>query len=137
MAEPELIPTAIEEFLRVYAPVTMAREVVRGHDARRPDRCTPASGCCCPSRPATATRRCSRTPSEVHIDRQHNRHCRLRLGIHRCLGSNLARMELRVASRSGWRAFPDFSWSRALTVEWNGGQVRGPRSLPLELGPRP
>ena len=35
VAEPELIPTAVEEFLRAYAPVTMAREVVKEDDDRR------------------------------------------------------------------------------------------------------
>ena len=89
------------------------------------------SGCCCPSPPATATRRRSRRPNEVIIDRQVNRHAAFGLGIHRCLGSNLARMELRVALEEWLAAIPSFRLADGADVEWNGGQVRGPRSIPV------
>ena len=46
---------------------------------------------------------------EVIIDRTENRHAAFGLGIHRCLGSNLARMELRIASRPGSSATPTSS----------------------------
>ena len=42
------------------------------------------------------------------IDRAVNRHCAFGLGIHRCLGSNLARMELRVALEAWLARIPDF-----------------------------
>eukprot|EP01041_Mallomonas_annulata_P024053 gene24053-44695_t len=94
--EPELWPTAIEEFLRAYAPVTMARMVAQDHDFNG-----------CPMKkdewvllpfpaanldPAEFDR-----ADEVLIDREVNRHAAFGLGIHRCLGSNLARLELRIA----------------------------------------
>ena len=74
---------------------------------------------------------------DVVIDRAVNRHCSFGLGIHRCLGSNLARMELRVAMECWLARIPDFSLVEGASVEWNGGQVRGPRAVPLELGTRP
>ena len=96
VAEPELMPTAIEELLRAYAPVTMARMVAEDHDFHG-----------CPMKddewvllPFPAA---NRDPAlfdradEVVIDRLENRHAAFGLGIHRCLGSNLARLELRVA----------------------------------------
>jgi cytochrome P450 len=73
-------------------------------------------------------------PEEVVIDRQHNRHAAFGLGIHRCLGSNLARMELLVAVEEWLAAFPVFSLEEGARVAWNGGQVRGPRSIPVVLG---
>ena len=47
-------------------------------------------------------------PEEFRIDRAQNRHVAFGLGIHRCLGSNLARLDMTVRSRSGCAAFPDY-----------------------------
>ena len=96
VAEPGLLPTAVEEFLRAYAPVTMARLVKedmhwRGVDMKADDWILlsfPAAN----RDPAQFDR-----AGEVVIDREVNRHAAFGLGIHRCVGSHLARMELRVA----------------------------------------
>ncbi|MBO0837864.1 MAG: cytochrome P450, partial [Actinobacteria bacterium] len=96
VAEPELLPTAVEEFLRAYAPVTMARLVK--HDMTWHGVDMKAEDWILLSFPAA-----NRDPAqfdragEVVIDRENNRHAAFGLGIHRCLGSHLARMELRVA----------------------------------------
>ena len=71
---------------------------------------------------------------EVVIDRAENRHAAFGLGIHRCAGSNLARMELRVALAVWLERFPDFALDDPAAVRWSGGQVRGPRTLPLRIG---
>ena len=63
-----------------------------------------------------------------------NRHAAFGLGIHRCVGSNLARMELRVALEVWLERFPDFTLADPDAVRWSGGQVRGPRVLPLRVG---
>ena len=105
--EPELMPVAIEEFLRAYAPVTMARLVAKDHDFHG-----------CPMKaddwvllpfPA-ANRDPAEFPDadEVIVDRLENRHAAFGLGIHRCLGSNLARLEVRVAVEEFLARFPDF-----------------------------
>ena len=70
---------------------------------------------------------------EFVMDRQRNRHTAFGLGIHRCIGSNLARMELRVALEEWMAAFPDFELADPDTVTWSTGQVRGPRQLPLRF----
>ena len=67
------------------------------------------------------------------IDRVRNRHSAFGLGIHRCLGSNLARMEMTVAIGEWMRAFPDFELADAAAVRWSTGQVRGPRQLPVRI----
>ena len=132
VAEPELIPTAIEELLRAYSPVTMARIAVGD---------TEIAGC-----PVHAGDRvllsfpaANRDPAaferadEVVIDRQVNRHVAFGVGIHRCAGSNLARMELRVAVETWLRRIPEFRLADAGDVTWAGGQVRGPRSVPVQF----
>ena len=132
VAEPELMPVAIEEFLRAYAPVTMAREVVKE---------TVVGGC--PMRPGnmvllsfpSANRDPAMfpEPDRVIIDRAENRHAAFGLGIHRCVGSNLARLEMTVAIRTFLRRIPVFEV--AGPVRWSEGTVRGPRALPLRFGP--
>lgn len=133
VAEPGLLPTAMEEFLRVYAPVTMARLVRddmhwRGVDMKADDWILlsfPAAN----RDPAQFDR-----PGEVVIDREVNRHAAFGLGIHRCLGSHLARMELRVALEVWLERVPSFTLDDPAAVTWSSGQIRGPRSLPLRIG---
>ena len=61
------------------------------------------------------------------LDREHNRHVAFGSGIHRCAGSNLARLELRVALQTWLQRIPDFELLDPAAVTWAGGQVRGPR----------
>jgi cytochrome P450 len=131
-AEPELWPTAVEEFLRAYAPVTMARVVAEDHDFNG-----------CPMKkdewvllpfpaanldPAEFDR-----ADEVLIDREVNRHAAFGLGIHRCLGSNLARLEVRIAVETFVERFPAFELADPAAVRWSVGQIRGPRELPIKV----
>lgn len=132
VAEPELMPTAIEELLRAYAPVTMARVVAKDTTIGE-----------CPVKegdwvllPFPAA---NRDPQEfedadkVIIDREFNRHAAFGLGIHRCLGSNLARLELRVAVEEFVKRYPRFELADKSAVTWSVGQVRGPRKLPVRV----
>ncbi len=123
---------AVEEVLRFYSPVTMARQVVAD---------TEVSGCpvhqgdqILLTFPAA-----NRDPEmfehadEFVIDRAANRHSAFGLGIHRCLGSNLARMEMLVAFQEWLDAFPDYTLDPDGETTWANGQVRGPRSIPVLL----
>jgi cytochrome P450 len=133
IAEPALMPTAIEELLRAYSPVTMAREVMKE---------TVISGC--PVKPGNmvllsfpaANRDPAMFPDadKVVIDRKENRHAAFGLGIHRCVGSNLARMEMAVAVEEWLKRIADFRLDPAGQVRWSEGTVRGPRQLPVLFG---
>jgi cytochrome P450 len=68
------------------------------------------------------------------LDRTVNRHAAFGLGIHRCVGSHLARMELRVALEVWLSRFPEFTLADPDAVRWSSGQIRGPRALPMRLG---
>jgi hypothetical protein len=130
--EPDLMPVAIEEFLRFYAPVTMARLVNADMEYLG-----------CPMKeydwillgfPAA-----NRDPivfkdaDKFIIDRAENRHVAFGLGIHRCIGSNLARLELRVAIEEFIKRYPKFELANKDDVTWAQGQIRGPRNLPLRI----
>ena len=69
----------------------------------------------------------------MQLDRADNRHAAFGLGIHRCLGSNLARMELRVALEEWMARYPEFELADEAAVTWSGGQVRGPRTIPIRV----
>ena len=131
-AEPGLLPTAAEEFLRAYAPVTMARLVKKGMHWRGVD--MQADDWILLSFPAA-----NRDPAqfdragEVVIDREVNQHAAFGLGIHRCIGSHLARMELRTALEVWLRRIPEFTLEDPSAVTWSAGQIRGPRALPLRI----
>jgi cytochrome P450 len=71
---------------------------------------------------------------EVVIDREVNRHTAFGLGIHRCLGSHLARLEVRVALERWLARFGVFTLADPDAVTWSRGQVRGPRTLPIAIG---
>ena len=66
-----------------------------------------------------------------HSTAQNNRHVAFGVGIHRCAGSNLARMELRVAIEEWLARIPEFRLAERAEVTWAGGQVRGPRQVPV------
>jgi hypothetical protein len=131
-AEPELMDTAVEEFLRAYAPVTMARLVADDFEFHG---CPMKQGdwVLLPFPAANRDPAVFADAAEVKIDRLENRHAAFGLGIHRCLGSNLARMELRIALEEWMRRYPDFELADADGVTWSAGQVRGPRTLPVRV----
>jgi cytochrome P450 len=128
--EPELLPTAVEEFLRVYSPVTMGR--LATEDVTLDGVTIPAGSRVLMNFPA-ANRDPAQfpDPDTVVIDRAHNRHVAFGIGIHRCAGSNLARMEMQVALAAFLERIPEFHLADTAPVAWAGGQVRGPRTLPL------
>ncbi len=126
--EPELIPTAIEEMLRAFSPVTMARIATDDVELHG---CPVKAG----DRVLLGFPAANRDPAafpdadRVIIDRAVNRHVAFGAGIHRCAGSNLARMELRVALEEWLVRIPTFRLADDNDVAWAGGQVRGPRQL--------
>jgi hypothetical protein len=132
-AEPELMDTAVEELLRAFAPVTMAREVIKeveiGGCRMNPGHMVLLSFPAANRDPAMFP-----DPDKVVLDRAENRHAAFGLGIHRCVGSNLARMELRVALEEWLRRIPQFRLENPEEVTWSEGTVRGPRLLPVVFG---
>jgi hypothetical protein len=123
---------ASEEVLRFYSPVTMARQVVADTDVGG-----------CPVRTGEQVLltfpAANRDPAvfdragEFVIDREINRHAAFGLGVHRCVGSNLARLELVVALQEWLSAFPSYEVDTTRETTWVAGQVRGPRSVPVLL----
>lgn len=133
VAEPALIPAAVEELLRLYAPVSIAREVVGGVEVggtrfepgQKVLLCYPAAN----RDPAAFP-----DPDRFDIGRQPNRHLTFGAGIHRCIGADLARSIVRIGIQQWLARIPEFRLDPAATVDWSPGVVRGPRRLDLMIG---
>lgn len=130
VADPSLLPSAIEELLRYYSFVTPSRKVLSD---------TEIAGC-----PVKAGQMvhlplvsANRDPREfgpdadsVVLDRTVNRHIAFGAGPHRCLGSNLARAELTIAMQMWHERIPNYRVAPGAEVLEHGGQV-GISALPL------
>lgn len=133
VAAPELIPTAIEELLRFYAPAVLGRVVTRdtefdGAQMKEGDSillCYPA---------ANRDPRAFEEPERVVIDRVNNRHFTFGASVHRCIGSSLARLELRVGIEEWLRRYPLFELVDANDLELSTGPIWGPRKLRVNVG---
>lgn len=133
--EPELLDSAIEEFLRFYAPAELSRLVTRdtevGGVAMRAGEHVLMSFPAANRDPDVFP-----DPDVFRIDRSPNRHVAFGIGIHRCIGSNLARMQLHVALAAWLRRFPSFTVDPRHPVQLTtGGIIRGPRTVPLVVEP--
>ena len=131
-AEPDLWPTAIEELLRFYAPVTMGRLAAEDVEIRGVT--IPQGSKVIMNFPgANRDPEIFERPDEVIVDRPHNRHIAFGAGIHRCAGANLARLEMDIALRTWFERIPVFEVSAPEDVIWAGGQIRGPRYVPIRF----
>lgn len=129
VAEPELMPKAIEEFLRYYSFVTPGRKVMQD---------TEIAGCPIKAgqmvyMPLVSANRDPRefeNADQVIIDREVNRHIAFGAGPHRCLGSHLAREELSIAMTMWHERIPEYRLAPGAEIREHGGQL-GIDSLPL------
>ena len=127
--QPELIPTAVEEFLRCLSSVqAMARTATEdvpldGHQVAEGDRVLIVFGA------GNRDEAVFPDGDRIRIDRQPNPHMAFGVGIHRCLGSNLARRELRIAFEEFLARHPVFTLAPGADPPWHG---IGP--LPVVLG---
>ncbi len=130
VADPSLIPGAIEEFLRFYSFVTPGRKVMSD---------TAIAGCPVKAGsmvylPIVSANRDPRefdNAGQVIIDRVDNRHIAFGAGPHRCLGSHLARAELRVAMEMWHERVPNYRIQPGVELREHGGQI-GLDNLPIE-----
>jgi cytochrome P450 len=132
--DPSLIPAAIEELLRHQTPVMMVPRIVAqdhvigGVEIKAGDSATLMIGAAnCDAVEFDA-------PADVLLDREANRHLAFGGGAHRCLGSHLARLELRVALEEFHRRIPDYRLAEDAEVHFSPG-IRQADVLPLVFTP--
>jgi cytochrome P450 len=131
--DPGIIPSAIEELLRWETPVTtVARVATRDVELEGcPIKAGENIGVVIGS--ANTDEEATPGADQVDLARRENRHLAFGGGVHRCLGSNLARLELRVAMREWHRRIPEYSLVPGTELIYQMG-LRQIDSLPLVLG---
>ena len=133
VADPAVIPAAVEELLRVCAFVAPARKVRRDIDFHG---CPMAAGdmVLVPLSAANRDPAVFADPTSVVLDRSQNNHIAFGAGPHRCLGSHLARRELRVALEVWHQRIPDYRLAEGgegVDVPEHGGGLYGIDALEL------
>ena len=130
VADPSLVPNAVEELLRFETPVVgVPRVVVQdteigGTAVRTGDQVMILLG-------SANTDEAEFTNADtVDFDRDVNRHLAFGGGVHRCLGSHLARLELRVALREFHTRIPGYRLAPGADLTYTSG-IRSLASLPL------
>jgi cytochrome P450 len=132
--DPVLAANAIEELLRTETPVTMVPRVIkqdfemRGVKLEQGDIATLMIGA------ANVDDSEFADSEDVVFDRQGNRHLAFGGGPHRCLGSHLARMELRVALEELHRRIPDYRLAEGADIHYSPG-IRQADNIPLVFTP--
>jgi cytochrome P450 len=134
--EPEMLPRAVEEFIRFAGsihgiPRTVARDVELSGHAFCPGESVIVNY-------AAANRDPQQFPDAERclLDRQANRHLGFGAGVHRCLGSNLARLEFQVGIEQVLSRLPDFTLDPGREATFHGNSVtRGYRSIPVVFTP--
>jgi cytochrome P450 len=136
VSDPSLLPSAVEEFLRVFAPAAVARITTSPISMRGveiPDDETVLLAFPSGNRDPEVFS----DPDRVILDRAENKHLAFGYGPHRCLGAALARLELEVGLAEWLRAIPEFELDPTHAVEFSVGQTWGPRSVPVTFSVRP
>ena len=133
-ADRSLIPAAIEEFLRLYSIVMDHRRVTRdcafgGVQMKEGDFVM------VPTMNASRDPREFTNPNEFDLERGDNRHVAFSYGIHRCLGSHLARREFVVAMNEIFDRLPPFRMKEGAPYRTVGGVVFGVEELHLAFDP--
>ncbi|OZE93561.1 cytochrome P450 [Rhodococcus sp. 14-2686-1-2] len=132
--DPDILPEAIEEILRLEGPTSMGRRATK--DAQVGDVSIKAGDQILVVTPsANRDGREFDEPDSVQVDRLPNRHLTFGAGPHRCLGSHLARVELRIAFEEIHRRIPDYSVNRDRPTLTHASQVRGVIELPIRFTP--
>jgi cytochrome P450 len=133
-ADLSLVPAAVEELLRWETPVPGVPRVamtdleIGGEQVREGDSVMCLLGA------ANIDASEFADPDVVDLERPGNRHLAFGGGVHRCLGSHLARLEMRVALEELHRRLPDYVLKAGETPRYTSG-IRAVEYLPLVFTP--
>lgn len=132
--DPAMIPTAVEEILRIEAAVVPGRRATRdtvlgGQRISKDEKVIMLL--CSANRDAAEFD----DPTVVDVNRSPNRHLSFGGGAHRCLGSHLARIEMSVAMEAIHARIPDYRFVESDPPVFHSTQVRGCVRMPIEFTP--
>jgi cytochrome P450 len=134
VADPAVIPGAVEEILRIEAAIAAGRRATRDVEL---------GGVSIAEGDQLLLMLCSANrdpdvfahPTDFDINRSPNRHLSFGSGVHRCLGSHLGRVELTIALEGLHRRIPDYQLVESDPPIFHSTQVRGCLRMPITFTP--
>lgn len=136
VADRRLLDPATEEFLRYFTPAqgdarTVTKDCeVAGYHFAQGDRVL--MGYAMPNRDP----RVFANPDELQLDRFPNRHAAFGLGNHRCIGSNIARMQFKTMMWETLQRLGDYTVNGDAAVRYESiGVINGYQHLPATFTP--
>jgi cytochrome P450 len=133
--DPSMVDSAVEELLRFETPVTVVPRMVTGTTAVGGFELDPGTRVMLVLGAADTDERVFSGADQVDFERHGNRHFAFGAGPHRCLGSHLARRELRVAMEELHRRIPEYRVAPGVDLTYTPG-IRQIDHLPLVFGGR-
>jgi cytochrome P450 len=131
LEDPARWPDAIEELIRYESPVMYGSRTAL-EDVTVNERPFPAGTTFHVSwSAASLDPEAFEEPATVRLDRSPNRHAGFATGRHRCLGSHLARTELRIAMEELHRRIPEYRIDPDDELQYTAVGVRGASRLPI------
>ena len=128
--KPELLPTAVDEFLRYYSPAYTCRLVLEPVTVAGVTM-EPGQHVVLGLPIANRDPRQFEHPDVFDPERSPNRHVGLGTGIHRCLGAHLVRMEACVAAEEFMKRIPHWELDPDRRPTWLCGQVSGMQTVSI------
>ncbi|HWE56250.1 MAG TPA: cytochrome P450 [Acidimicrobiales bacterium] len=135
-AHPELMRTAVEEFIRWSSPILNMRRTVTTEHERHGQILAEGDQVLLMYPSANRDERVFENPDTFDVGRKHNHHVAFGFGTHFCLGANLARLEIRVLFEELLRRLPDFRVAPGYEPQYAPGFfTRTLKELPIEFTP--
>jgi cytochrome P450 len=135
IAKPELIPQAVEEFLRLFGSVQTIGRTATAAVAVGANKIERGTKVVCALAAADRDPAEFPQPDEFDLHRAANRHMAFGVGPHRCLGSHLARLEIVIALEGILRRIPDYTMQEGWRFHRKRGFIHGPETLPVTFTP--
>jgi cytochrome P450 len=134
--EPEILPRAVEEFIRFAGSIHGIPRTVTEKTELAGHTFCPGESVVVNYASANRDPHAFPDPDRCVLDRRENRHLGFGAGVHRCLGSNLARLEFHVGLEQVLSRMPDYVLAPGAEATFHGNSVtRGFRRIPVEFTP--
>jgi len=132
--DPALVPQAIEEFVRLFPPVFAVARVVKQPVEVAGEHLEVGDWVLLNYAAASRDPEAISNATELDVHREDVVHAAFGVGPHRCLGSHLARLELRVSVEEFLRRIPEFELKPGSEPEYECAQLRTMKNVQLVWG---
>ncbi|HTK61908.1 MAG TPA: cytochrome P450 [Pseudonocardia sp.] len=132
LADPSLIPRAVEETIRMEAPIQGAARTVTRPACVGGQEFSPGERVWLLYAAGNRDAGTFAEPDTFDLDRKPNRHLGFGEGVHRCVGAPLAQIEMRIVLEEVLRRMPKLRLPDPSAVRFEGAQSRTVGCLPME-----